>query len=166
MADAPGGRSLSQFVAIGEIPRAANAAHSLGCRGERFDRERVDIALQHVGERGVHQAVARHGGDAAERLGHDTHAKMALSADGPRMSGVQVTFVLDAELQRGKFGDEAPAQTLLAGRAAHGGSVPGRTGLVLLFSQNTWGIMKRSVAALIPITLKYTHTLSVKFRAT
>ena len=43
---------------------------------------------------------------------------------------------------------------------------PAVAGLALPLSQNTWGIMNKIIATLMPKTLKFTQTLSVKFRAT
>ena len=47
-----------------------------------------------------------------------------------------------------------------------GGAAPDAAGLILPCSQMTWGIMNTSIAALMPNTLKFTHTLSGKLRAT
>ena len=110
--------------------------------------------------------MARDGGNAAERLSHDTYAKMALAAGGSRMSGMQVAFVFDIELHRREFCHQPLAQSFFAACASHGGAVPDGTGLVLPLSHSTWGIMKISIARLMPNTLKFTQTLSAKFRAT
>ena len=53
-----------------------------------------------------------------------------------------------------------------AGRAGHGGAASEGTRRILLFSQSTCGIMNTTMAALMPNTLNFTHTLSSKFRAT
>jgi len=126
----------------------------------------VDLALQHVAERSVDQAVARHGRNSAKRLRHDTYTKMTRSAGCSGMAGVPVTFVLDRELDGRKTGYELPSQTLFAFSHVHGGAAPDGAGLILLLSQNTWGIMNSSIAALMPNTLKFTHALSAKLRAT
>jgi len=126
----------------------------------------VDFALQHVAEGGVDQAVACHGGNAAKRFGHDAYSKMTRSAGCSRMAGVAVTFVLDREFDGRKTSYELPAQTLFAFGDAHGGAAPDWGGLILLLSQNTWGIMNSNIAAPMPNTLKFTHALSAKLRAT
>jgi hypothetical protein len=158
----PGAAVYDNSGQIGEKPLVRLGPR----RWTRIDRQRVDIALQEVGERRVHQPVARHGRDAAERLRDDSYAKMALSPGGTGMSGVPVTFVFDGEFKRSEFGREAQAQPFFASRSAHGGAPSDCTGRILLFSHNTCGIMKSSIATLIPNTLKLTQTLSVKVRAT
>jgi len=163
LADAPGAGSLRQIASIGE--KSAAAAHSIG-RRQRFDRQGVNLACQHVGERRVDQAVARHGGNAAKRFGHDAYAKVTRSPGRSGMAGVPVTFVLDCELQGRKTGYELPAQALFARDGSHGGAAPDSAALTLLFSHSTWGIMNSSMAALMPNTLKFTHALSAKLRAT
>ena len=55
---------------------------------------------QHVGERCIDQAVAGERGHAAKGLRDDAHAKVTLSAGGPRVAGVPVTLILDDELLR------------------------------------------------------------------
>lgn len=142
----------------------------------------MDFAFQEIAEGGIHQAVPRDRGDAAERLRHDVDPKMALSAGGSGMPDVQVALVLDAELERGELGREPFSQPLFAARTAHVGApleglpeeppvglseeVFACAGLVLVVSHTTWGIMKSSIATLMPKTLKFTQTLSAKFRAT
>src|ERR1700683_2890083 len=133
----PGAAVYDNSSQIGEKPLVRSTPR----RRPRIDRQRVDIALQEVGECGVHQAVARHGRDAAERLGDDSYAKMALSPGGAGMSRVQATLVFDGELKRSKFGREPPAQPFFAGRAVHGGAPSDCAGRILPFSHNTCGIM-------------------------
>ena len=97
--------------------------------------------------------------------------KWLVSAGGTRVAGMQVTFVFDGEIQRREFLGEPPPQSLCAGGAVHGGAASGRAasgraGFVLPLSHSTCGIMKSSIATLMPKTLKFTQTLSAKFRAT
>ena len=158
----PGAAVYDNSSQIGEKPLVRSTPR----RRTRIDRQRVYIALQEVGERRVDEAVARHGRDAAERLGDDPYAKMALAAGGTGMSGVPVTLVFDGKLERSKFAREPPAQPFFSAGVAHGGAPSDCTGRILPLSQNTCGIMKSSIATLIPNTLKLTQTLSVKVRAT
>jgi len=74
--------------------------------------------------------------------------------------------VRDGELDGRECGDQPFAQPRLPRRAAHGGAAPDAAGLIFPCSQMTWGIMNTSIAALMPNTLKFTHTLSGKLRAT
>jgi hypothetical protein len=69
----------------------------------------VDIAFHEVGECGVYQAMARHRGDAAERLGNDAYTKMALPTGRSSMTRMQVAFILYDELHGGKFLAQPPA---------------------------------------------------------
>src|SRR5450755_1645504 len=55
-------------------------------------------------------------GNAAERLGHDVYAEMALAARRPRMAGVHVTLVLNGQECRREPALEALAQALFAVR--------------------------------------------------
>lgn len=126
----------------------------------------MDFARQHVGKRRVDQAVARYGGNAAKRLRHDAYTKVTRSAGRTGMAGMPLTLVLDRKLNGRKMGYELPAQAIFACGGTHGGAAPDSAGLTLLLSHSTWGIMNSSIAALMPNTLKFTHALSAKFRAT
>ena len=126
----------------------------------------MDFALEKVPERGVDEPVAGHGGEAPERLGSDAHPEMAAAPGGAGMPGVQVAVVGDGELGGRKLRREPRTQPFLAGYAGHGGEDCAGTGLTLPFSHTICGIMKSSIAMLMPKTLKFTQTLSVKFRAT
>ena len=130
-------------------------------RRKRLNRQCVDIARQHVIHGRVNQAVAGNGGHAAKDLGHYPHAVVAVTAGGTRMTGMQVTLVFNDQLNRCEPGNQPFAQTLLAGWVAHSADAD----LVLPFSHRTCGIMKMSVATLMPTTLKLTHVLSEKFCA-
>ena len=55
---------------------------------QRLDGQRVYIAVQQVVDRCVNQSMPREGRYAAERLGHDANAKVALSSGGAGMTGV------------------------------------------------------------------------------
>ena len=110
--------------------------------------------------------MPRYRPNAAERRGDDAHAKMTRPASSPGVPLVQMTLVRDGELDGRECGDEPFAQPRLPRRAAHGGAAPDAAGLILPCSQMTWGIMNTSIAALMPNTLKFTHTLSGKLRAT
>ncbi len=147
---------------IGENPSSRSGA---GGR-QSLDRQRVNLAFHEVGKRLVDQTMPRHRRQAAERRGDDAHAKMARPAARARVPLVQMTLVRDRELDGREGGDEPLAQPRFARRTAHGGAAPDGTGLVFPCSQKTWGIMNTSIAALMPNTLKFTHTLSVKLRAT
>lgn len=120
------------------------------------------LALQKFPEDRVNHAVTRDRGAVAESLGDDADSEVAGSPGRPRVTGVQVTLVLYGELQGMELVDEALAQALLAGGAIHGGAASDRVGLAftLPFSQMTWGIMKISIAAVMPKTLNLTHTPS------
>ena len=122
----------------------------------------MNIGFQKVIDGGVHQAMAGHGRYAAERLGHDGHAIMPVTLRGSGMARVQMTLVLDDQKQGREMALETPAKPVLA--VAHpGGS--GWAALALPLSQKIWGSMNRNIATGMPITLKWTHALSVKFRA-
>jgi hypothetical protein len=123
----------------------------------------VNIRLQEVVDGRVHQTMAGDGGHAAEGLGHDGHAKVPVTLRGSGMTGMQVTFVLDDQRQGRETALKTPAKPVPA--VAHRGASGGE-GLVLPLSQKTWGSMNTNMATGMPITLKWTHTLSVKFRAT
>lgn len=96
----PGGRYLSKLTR--------------GRRCKRLNGERVDIAFQHVIHGCVNQPVARDGGNAAKGLSHDAHPIVALPAGGARMSGVQMAFVFDHQLNRCEPGNQLFAQALLS----------------------------------------------------
>src|SRR5258708_3337124 len=117
------------------VPRATHASRPWGLREKRpvfqapenacpiqppsswgrgVDRQRVDVGLQQIVDRGVYQPVTRHGRYAAERLGHYGYAEMTVAARGARMTGVQVTLVLDGQQRRHKTALEALTQALLA----------------------------------------------------
>ena len=166
MADAPGGGSLAftapslQFSSRGATGRR---------RGRCLDSQRVDVGFQQVVDGGVHQPVARHRGYAAERLGHYGYAEMTVASRRPGMAGVPVALVLDDEQQRGKTRLQALAQSLFAAgrRLIH--SLWPRSDcavLVLPLSHRICGIMKISMATVMPNTLKLTQMLSSKFQAT
>ena len=76
--------------------------------------------LQHIVDGGVHQAMARDRGDAAERLGHDGDAEMAVAAGRPGMAGVQVALVLDGQQRRREAAFQPLAQPLLSSRESCG----------------------------------------------
>jgi len=76
------------------------------------------------------------------------------------VTGVQMAFILDDELQRPELGDQPLTQALFAGRAVHGGAASDCAGFILRFSHITWGIMNTSIAAVIPKTLNFTHIAS------
>jgi len=125
-----------------------------------------------------------HGGDPAKRFGHDSHSKVALAPLRAGMACMQVTFILHRKLGRIKAFLQSCTQTLSATGCgsirygfrrglihrpggSDGAAVGGpRPVFVLLLSHRTCGNMKIIVAGVIPYTLKCTHVLSVKFRAT
>ena len=122
----------------------------------------MNVGLQKVIDGGVDQAMAGHGGYAAERLGHDGHAEMPMTLCGSGVARVQMALVLDDQKQGSEMALETAAKPGLA--AAHpGGS--GWAALALPLSQKIWGSMNRNIATGMPITLKWTQALSVKFRA-
>src|SRR6202011_5247812 len=111
MADAPGGRSLA-FTARSHQFSSGGA---VGGRWRRcLDRERVDVGFQQIADGGVHQTVAPERGYAAERLGDNGDAEMAVATGCPRMARVQVALVLYHQERRGKMRLQAPAQALFA----------------------------------------------------
>ena len=149
----------------------ARAPASIG--RQRFNRQRVNIGLQEVSNRGVNQPMPGHGGYSSERLGHDPDAKMALAPRSPRVAFMQVAFIAHGKLG----GVEAVLQTFAQQLRAAGGERahdPGGSDgagdpagpFVLLLSHSTCGNMKIMVAGVIPYTLKWTQVLSVKLRAT
>jgi len=163
MADAPGGRSLAFTARSLQLSTKLDETPLRSDRGRRgFDRQGVNIGLQKVIDGGVDQAMAGHGGYAAERFGHDGHAKVPVTLRGSGVARMQMTLVLDDQSQGGKMALETPAKPVLAG-AHPGGSV--WADLALPLSQKIWGSMNRNIATGMPITLKWTQALSVKFRA-
>ena len=57
----------------------------------------MNVGPQKIVNGGVHQAMPGDGRHAAERLGHDGHAKMAVASGRSGMADVQMTFVLNNE---------------------------------------------------------------------
>ena len=111
--------------------------------------------------------MTRHRGYAAERLGHDAYAEMTVASRRPRMTGVQVAFVLDDQQRRRKTGLQAPPQALFAGAGLnHGSALSDGLAWLLPLSHSTCGTMNISMAAVMPNTLNLTHTPSAKFCAT
>ena len=163
MADAPGGRSLAFTARSLQLSTKLDETPPRSDRRRRgIDRQGVNIGLQKIIDGGVDQAMAGDGGYAAERFGHDGHAKVSVTLCGSGVARMQMTLVLDDQSQGGEMALETPAKPVLA--AAHpGGS--GWVALALPLSQKIWGSMNRNIATGMPITLKWTHALSVKFRA-
>jgi hypothetical protein len=64
-------------------------------RGQRFDRQSMDVGFHQVVDRGVHQSMARNGGNSAKRLGHDSNAKVAVPIRSACMACMQMAFVFD-----------------------------------------------------------------------
>jgi len=62
----------------------------------------MNVGLQKVIDGCVHQPVARDRREAAERLGHDSDAEMAVAAGRSGVAGVQVTLIFDGEERRRK----------------------------------------------------------------
>ena len=79
----------------------------------------MNVAFHQIIDGGVDQAVARHCRYAAKCLGDDSNAKMTVATGCARVPGMQVAFVLDAELDGSEAALEALAQALRAigGRA-------------------------------------------------
>src|SRR5260370_39140107 len=141
-------------------------------RGRCVDGERMDIGLQHVADGRVNQAMTGDRGHAAKGLGHDAHAIMTLPAGGAGVARVEAAFVFDHEFERSEAGFEPVPQPLLASRESRlrrrlGRHVPPSAGAAAVFpcSQMTCGIMKISIATVMPNTLKLTQTPSGKFHA-
>jgi hypothetical protein len=168
MADAPGGRSLaftvrSHQLTIGKVKRASGPPSRGGRQG--FQLQRVYIGLEEFGNGCIHKPVPRHRGEAAKRLGHDMHLEVALTGRGACMPCVQVALVLDGKPQgREALLQELP-QPLFAQRPLHrqGGLVSAAWTRPLI--HRTCGIMKISIATVMPNTLNFTQTPSAKFCA-
>lgn len=131
-----------------------------------IDRQSMDLAWHEFAERRIDHPVARHRTLAAERFGDDADAKMAGPLSRAGVARMQVTLIFNAEFQRLEFFDQPLTQACFARRAVHGGAASDCAGFTLPFSQNTWGIMNSSIAAVIPNTLNFTQTPSGKFCAT
>jgi len=126
----------------------------------------MDVGFQEVIDGGVHEAVARERGHAAERLGHDGYAEMTLASGRPGMAGVHVALILDDQEGWGKTRLQTAAQSLFTGgRCVAHTLLWSCMVLVLVLSHKTWGTMKISMATVMPNTLKLTQTLSWKFHA-
>ena len=130
----------------------------------------MDIGLHEVADRRVHQAVAGNGGNAAERLGHDGDAEMAVTLRRSGMPGVQMALILDDQERAGASAPGTGAGAVAATGPPHpwpSAAVPALdwAALVLLLSQNTWGSRKTNMAMGTPINLKWTQVATSKFRA-
>jgi hypothetical protein len=66
----------------------------------RIDRERMDIGLHQIAERGVHGAMARQRCLAIKRCAHDAHAEVASSVTSAGVTGMAMALVLDHEFKR------------------------------------------------------------------
>ena len=123
--------------------------------------------FDHISQSGVDQPMPGEGSDATERLRNDAHPEVALAAgccaDVP---GVQMAFILDLQLYGVEAALQSAADPLRAGRGLHRQLRPGWATRALPLSHNTCGIMNTSIAAVMPNTLKFTHTLGAKVRAT
>jgi hypothetical protein len=62
-------------------------------RGERFDGERVDVALQKIINCRVDQTVPRDSGYSSKRLGHNPYPKVTLAARCACVAFVTVTLI-------------------------------------------------------------------------
>ena len=77
-----------------ERPRALTFA-----RRPRFQRQRVNIGLHEVAERGVDALVAPDQGHAREVCRDDSHAKVPAAVASALVPGVAMTFIVDVELR-------------------------------------------------------------------
>ena len=132
----------------------------------------MDIGLQHVADGRINQAMTGHRAHPAKGFGHDAHPVMTMAAGRAGVARMKAAFVLDYEFERGEAGLEALSQPLFTSREGRfcrrrGRHVPPSAVAAAVFpcSQMTCGIMKISIAALMPNTLKLTQTLSGKFHA-
>lgn len=160
------GRTGSSEAAGGSKGAAIGVADGLPARRGRqgLDGEGVDITFQHIIQGRVYQAVPGDRGHTPKCLGYDPYPIVAVAARRARMAGMKVTFIVDYQLNRGEPGDQFFAQPPFSGRLAHEPR-SARASRVLPLSHMTCGIMKTSIAALMPKTLKLTQTPSAKFRA-
>ena len=132
----------------------------------------MDIGLQHVADGRVNQAMTCERGHPPKGLRDDAYAIVTLPAGGAGVARVKAAFVFDQEFERGEASLEPAPQPLFTsgeGRLSLrlGRHVPPSAGAAAIFpcSQMTCGIMKISIATVMPNTLKLTHTLSGKFHA-
>lgn len=127
----------------------------------------MDIGAQELIEGGIDQAMTGEGGEAAKRLGDDPDPKVSPPVGGPRVSRMPMTLVDHLELERCEALAEHRAQPLdTAHRCGIHGGAASSAGRALPLSHTTCGIMKSIIATMMPNTLKLTHTLSSKLRAT
>ncbi len=125
----------------------------------------MNVGFHQIAHRLEYQPMTGDGGQAAKRVGHDAHVKMALAAGRAGMAGGAVSLVVDVELTWREVRDQGVSQPLFAGLpVAHVSS--GGAGLILPLSQSTWGTMNTIMARVMPNTLKLTQALSDRLRAT
>lgn len=139
---------------------ATSGASQASVGRQRFNRERMDIALQEIIDCGVDQPVPGDRGNPSKRLGHDPYAKVAKTARRAGMAFMQMTIVLHAKLGRGKAALQSFSQALRA-TGCELTHIPGRSGgadvgadstvgFTLPLSHSTCGNMKSIVAGVIP----------------
>ncbi len=110
MADAPGGRSLAFTAQSLQLSMYFDEKTRRSVRWSRgVDRQGVNIGPQKVIDGGVHQAMAGHGGYAAERFRHDGHAKMPVALRRSCVAGVPMALVLDDQSQGRETALQTPA---------------------------------------------------------
>jgi hypothetical protein len=125
----------------------------------------MDIGFQQLRERRMDLAVAGDRAQAPKRLGDDAHTEVTEATGRARVARMQVTLVLDIKFHRREPPYERSTDALAARSAVRHGDCAW-AGMILPCNQITWGTMKSIIAAVSPNTLKLTHTLSAKFRAT
>ena len=124
----------------------------------------MNVGFQQVVNGRIHQPVSCNRRDASECFGDDAYPKVAMPLGGTGVPRVLMALILDDEVDRGEMRHQPLAQPLLAGCGIQVWS-SAAAGLVFPVSQMTCGIMKISIATVIPKTLKLTQVDSVKFPA-